>query len=152
LKNGRDSLRTWLALLSASGKIKKIIDGRMRQRFGLSISRFDVLAALDRAGEEGLTAGTLSTYLKVTEGNTTQVSTPLVRDGLVRRSVSAKDGRVAIFQLTRRGRRLFAEMAEENRVWVAEALSPLTAAQISTLQNLLSILNHPEVQSEEEAA
>jgi DNA-binding MarR family transcriptional regulator len=152
MKDGRDSLRAWLALLLASSAIKKVIDARMRQRFGLSISRFDVLAALDRAGEHGLTAGALTSHLKVTEGNTTQVTAPLIRDGLVRRSVSASDGRVAIFQLTKRGQRTFADVAEINRVWVAEAFSPLTADQISTLRGLLSALNHPPSQSEEEAA
>ena len=87
----------------------------MRARFGLSISRFDVLAALDRAGDAGLTAGALTSHLKVTEGNTTQVTAPLIKDGLVRRTVSREDGRVAIFQLTRRGQRLFDEMAAINR-------------------------------------
>jgi len=152
VKDGRDSLRAWLALLSASSVIKKEIDARMRQRFGLSISRFDVLSALDRAGEKGLTAGALSSHLRVTEGNTTQVTMPLVKDGLIRRSVSASDGRVAIFQLTKRGQRIFAEMAEINRAWVAEAFSPLTPGQISTLRNLLGALNRPARQSEEEAA
>lgn len=152
MKDGRDSLRAWLGLLSASSAIKKAIDARMRQRFGLSISRFDVLSALDRAGEQGLTAGALSSHLKVTDGNTTQVTAPLVKDGLVRRSVSASDGRVAIFQLTKRGQRIFADMAEINRVWVAEAFSPLTPVQISNLRSLLSALNHPASQSEEEAA
>ena len=76
----------------------------------------------------------------------------MVKDGLIRRSVSASDGRVAIFQLTRRGQRIFAEMAEINRAWVAEAFSPLTPGQISTLRNLLGALNRPARQSEEEAA
>jgi DNA-binding MarR family transcriptional regulator len=152
MKDGRDTLRAWLALLSASNAIKKTVDARMRQRFGLSISRFDVLAALDRAGEGGLTAGALSTHLKVTEGNTTQVTVPLVSEGLVRRRVSSSDGRVAIFELTKKGQRVFAEMAEANRHWVAEAFSPLTADQISALRNLLGVLNHPAGQAKEEAA
>jgi DNA-binding MarR family transcriptional regulator len=151
LKPGRETLRAWLALLSAAERIKKDIDAKMRARFGLSISRFDVLAALDRAGDAGLTAGELTSHLKVTEGNTTQVTAPLIKDGLVRRTVSAEDGRVAIFALTKRGQRIFDDMAEINRTWVAEAFAPLGPAQISTLQALLHTLNHPP-QSEEEAA
>jgi DNA-binding MarR family transcriptional regulator len=152
VKDGRDPLRAWLALLSASNAIKKDIDARMRRQFGLSISRFDVLAALDRAGEDGLTAGALSTHLKVTEGNTTQVTAPLVNDGLIRRRASADDGRVAIFQLTKKGEQVFFEMAKANRQWVAEALSPLTPTQISTLRTLLNALNHPASRLEDEAA
>lgn len=151
MKPGRETLRAWLALLSAAERIKKDIDARMRSRFGLSISRFDVMAALDRAGEAGLTAGELTSHLKVTEGNTTQVTAPLIKDGLVRRTVSANDGRVAIFALTKRGRRIFDEMAEINRAWVAEALAPLTLAQISSLHALLNTLNHPPQPGEEAA-
>ncbi len=152
MKDGRDALRAWLALLGASNALKKSIDARMRSQFGLSISRFDVLAALDRAGKGGLSAGALSSHLKVTEGNTTQVTAPLIKDGLVRRMTSPNDGRVAIFALTRRGRRLFAAMAEANRGWVAEAFAALTPAQIATLRNLLHALHPSPAQSEEEAA
>ena len=152
MKDGRDPLRAWLALLSASNAMKKAIDARMRQQFGLSISRFDVLAALDRADDGSLTAGALSAHLKVTEGNTTQVTAPLIKDGLVRRTVSATDGRVAIFKLTRRGQRLFDDMAEANRGWVAEAFAPLSSAQITTLRNLLGALEPVPRETEEEAA
>jgi DNA-binding MarR family transcriptional regulator len=152
MNDGRDSLRAWLALLSAANAIKKSVDARMRQRFGLSLSRFDVLATLDRAGDEGLMAGALSSRLKVTEGNTTQVTTPLIRAGLVRRTVSANDGRVAIFQLTREGQRIFSDMASLNREWIAEAFAMLTPAQISSLRRILGQLNHPLDRSEEEAA
>jgi DNA-binding MarR family transcriptional regulator len=94
----------------------------------------------------------LSTHLKVTEGNTTQVTAPLVKDGLIRRRASADDGRVAIFRLTKKGEEVFFEMAEANRKWVAEAFSALTPTQISTLRNLLNALNHPASRSEDEAA
>lgn len=152
MNDGRDSLRAWLALLSASSRIKKSVDARMRQQFSLSLSRFDVLAALDRAGDEGLTAGALSSYLKVTEGNTTQVTTPLIAAGLVRRTVSANDRRIAIFQLSRKGRRIFADMAAANRAWIDEVFAVLTPTQVSSLRRILGQLNHPQDQSAEEAA
>jgi DNA-binding MarR family transcriptional regulator len=147
----RDALRAWLSLLSTSNAIKKAVDARMRQRFGLSLSRFDVLAALDRAGEGGSTAGALTAHLKVTEGNTTQVTAPLIHDGLVSRTASAEDGRVAIFRLTKKGQKIFDQMAEANRRWVSDAFAALSPAEIATLRELLNALNHPR-QSEEEAA
>jgi DNA-binding MarR family transcriptional regulator len=152
MKDDRESLRAWLDLLGASNAIKKGVDARMRQQFGLSISRFDVLAALDRAGDDGLTAGELSSRLRVTEGNTTQVTAPLIEASLVRRSSSPHDGRVAIFHLTAKGRRVFADMAEENRQWIAEAFSALSPAQVSGLRRLLSALKPPASLTEEEAA
>lgn len=152
MNDEREPLRAWLDLLSASNAIKKGVDARLKQRFGVSISRFDVLAALYRAGDDGLTAGALSERLKVTEGNTTQVTAPLVESGMIRRSVSAQDGRVAIFQLTKKGRRLFAQMAAENRQWVAATFAALSPAQVTTLRRLLAALDPPSARLEEEVA
>jgi DNA-binding MarR family transcriptional regulator len=143
MTDDRDALRAWLELLGAANELKKSIDARLRDAFGVSISRFDVLAALDRAHPGGLRAGDLSSRLRVTEGNTTQVTARLVRDGLVCRTMSQSDGRVAIFRLTRKGRRLFAEIAQRHRIWVAEAFSGLGAEQVATFRVLLEKLRLP---------
>lgn len=147
-----DALRAWLAMLGATNVLKKRIDARMRARFGLSLSRFDVLAALDRAGEGGLNGVNLSTRLKVTEGATTQVTAPLIDQGLVRRDVDPCDGRAAIFRLTAKGKRLFADMAEQNRRWVGDAFQSLSPAQLGTLRRLLASLRPGDSATEEEAA
>lgn len=152
MTDSREPLRAWLDLLGASTAIKKGLDARMRKQFGLSLARFDVLAALHRAGADGLSAGGISEHLKVTEGNTTQVTAPLVKDGLVVRMPSAEDGRVAIFQMTTKGRRLFERTAEANRRWVAEAFADLAPNDLKTLRRLLSALKSPKSASQEQAA
>jgi len=148
--DNREALRAWLDLLGVSTAIKKGVDGRLKHQFGLSLARFDVMAALDRAGQAGLNGRALSARLKVTEGNTTQVTAPLVEAGLIRRRVSPEDGRVAIFHLTRKGERVFAQMAEANRRWIADAFAALSPAQLAQLRVLLGALEPP--QDEEEAA
>lgn len=145
----RDALRAWLALLGTSNAIRKGVDARLRQRFGLSIARFDVLAALDRAGDAGLTAGGLTAWLKVTDGNTTQVTAPLVEAGLVERAADPVDRRVAIFRLSSEGKGLFAEMAAENRSWIDAAFAGLSSSDIASLRQLLGALRPP---LQEEAA
>lgn len=140
----RNALRAWLDLLTTSNAIKKSADTALRQQFGVSISRFDVLSALDRAGDEGLRAGDLSQRLMVTDGNTTQVTAPLIRDGLVKRTPSPEDGRVAIFCLTRKGQKLFEQMAQEHRHWVAGAFADLSQPELATLRRLLGKLNLPQ--------
>ncbi len=139
----RNALRAWLDLLTASNAIKKSIDTALRTQFGVSISRFDVLSALDRAGPEGLRAGDLSQRLMVTEGNTTQVTAPLIRDGLVKRISSREDGRVAIFRLTRKGEKLFEKMADEHRSWVSDAFTGLSQNELAMLRRLLGKLKLP---------
>jgi DNA-binding MarR family transcriptional regulator len=147
-----DALRAWLAMLGATNVLKKSIDARMRERFGLSLSRFDVLAALDWAGDGGLNGVSLSGRLKVTEGATTQVTAPLIDQGLVRRDVDPSDGRAAIFRLTPRGQRLFALMAEQNRRWVKDAFTAFSPAQLGTLRKLLATIKPIDRPTEEEAA
>lgn len=149
MSNGRRHLRAWLNLLKASNAIKKSIDTELRKQFGISISRFDVLAALDRAPAEGMRAGALTQLLMVTEGNTTQVTTPLIRDGLVKRTVSTEDGRVAFFKLTRRGERLFKEMAAANKRWVGETFGALSENELATLRRLLEKLDIPALHNDE---
>jgi DNA-binding MarR family transcriptional regulator len=152
MSDDKESLRAWLDLLGVTTAIKKRADAHLKERFGLSLSRFDVLAALDRAGAEGLTGGGLSARLRVTEGNTTQVTTPLIAAGLVRRTVSAADARVAIFQLSAKGRRLFSSMAEENRGWIAQVFSSLAPAETRSLRRLLASLKPQALSNAEEAA
>lgn len=138
MSDDREALRTWLDLLAVSQGLKKAVDTGLRSRFGHSISRFDVLSALERAGPEGLRAGALTERLMVSDGATTQVTAPLIRDGLVKRVVDRDDARVAIFTLTRKGERVFAEMAAEHRSWIDDAFAGLTPPQMKTLRRLLS--------------
>ena len=135
--DAREAVRAWLALLGASRGIERAVDAGMRSQFGHSISRFDVMSALDRAGPDGLRAGALTEKLMVSDGATTQVTAPLIREGLVRRAADANDGRVAIFSLTKRGEKLFGQMAAEHRQWISEAFAALTPARMKTLRRLL---------------
>ncbi len=137
MSDSRDPLRAWLALLRVSRALEKAVDAAFRRRFGHSIARFDVLSALDRAGPRGLRAGGLTAKLMVSNGATTQVTAPLVREGLIARSVDPRDGRVAIFSLTRKGERVFAEMAKEHRRWIDDAFASLSATRLATLRSLL---------------
>lgn len=134
----KEAVRAWLALLAASQGLKKAVDTGLRSRFGHSISRFDVLSALDRAGAEGLRAGALTERLMVSDGATTQVTAPLIREGLVRRVADPNDRRAAIFSLTSKGEKIFADMAAEHRQWIDDAFAALSPSQMKTLRRLLA--------------
>ena len=134
------TLRTWLALLRASNTIKKDIDSKLRTQFGISISRFDILSALERGNRNGLRAGELSRQLFVSEGNTTQVIGKLIQEGLVLKRNDANDARVVIYSLSDEGEALFRKMAAEHRKWIGETFKELSEAELTALQDLLSQL------------
>lgn len=152
MSDDRDSLRTWLALLGASRGLEKAVDAGFRARFGHSIARFDVLSALDRAGARGLRAGALTERLMVSDGATTQVTAPLIREGLVRRTADPKDGRAALFSLTKKGERIFADMAAAHRGWIDDVFAALTPAQMKTLRRLLAQVDPEKVAGQKKDA
>lgn len=143
-KRQREVVRAWLDVLRASNLIKKELNAKLRREFGHSISRFDVLAALYRNVESGLRASELSQFLLVTDGATTQITAPLIGEGLVKREQCPDDGRSVFFSLTPSGQQLFEQMAERHRCWVEEYFLSLSSAELQALRSLIKQLNIPE--------
>ncbi len=136
----RESLLAWLDLLRTSNAIKKDVDARFRLEFGQSISRFDALAALERANRNGLRAGALSRQLVVSEGNVTQLMGKLLRDGLVLKRNDDSDARVVIYSLSDEGKALFGRMARAHRRWIQDIFAEFSGEELSRFRDLLKIL------------
>lgn len=139
----RPVLRLWIELLRTSNAIKKDLDARLRSEYGQSLSRFDLFSALHRAGAEGLRASEISQFLLVTDGATSQLTQPLVREGLVDRSPCPDDRRSAIFTLTPQGKALFEQMARHHSDWVASRFAHLTQGQVNELTRLVQTIEAP---------
>jgi DNA-binding MarR family transcriptional regulator len=116
--------------------MERAVRRRLRAQFGVSLPRFDVMAALERA-PEGLTMGELSRRLMVSNGNATVLVSGLERDGLVRRTVHPEDRRSVTVALTAAGREAFGRMAGVHARWVDELLSGLDADEVAQLSELL---------------
>ena len=112
----RSSVRLWLRLFSCTMAIEKDVQRRFAEH-GTTLARFDVLAALDRAGD-GMTMGALSRALLVSNGNVTQLVQKLAKDGLVRIDPSPADRRASIVRLTARGRAHFDGLADAHHDWI----------------------------------
>ena len=132
-------LRLWLRLFTCHLMIERVIRARLRERFGITLARFDYLAQLERA-REGLRMQELSQRLMVTGGNVTGLTRQLVQEGLVARESPASDRRVQVIRLTTKGRRVFAGMARAHEQWIAELLSGLPAEQRGRLHAALGRL------------
>ncbi len=146
-----DKLRAWLMLLRKVSVLKKTVDARMNEKFGVSLSRFDVLSALERGGKDGLKAGELTKMLVVSDGNTTQVTNKLVRDGLVVRRTGEHDRRCVIYALTGAGQDLFQDMAKCNKEWVADIFSRFDEDDEASLKHLLGKFNLDALEKIQEA-
>jgi DNA-binding MarR family transcriptional regulator len=134
-----DALRLWLRLLTCTTMIERGIRRRLRDRFGMALARFDLLAQLDRA-PSGLRMGELSRRLMVTGGNVTGLVAQLVAEGLVERSAAPGDRRACVARLTARGRDAFRDMAAEHERWIVELMSGVAAGDRARLHALLGAL------------
>lgn len=133
------SLRLWLRLLSCATLVEDTIRQQLREQFDISLSRFDLMAQLERH-PDGLTMGELSRRMMVSGGNTTVVVDQLEKEHLVQRQIAAKDRRSFRVLLTPAGHAAFAKMAAVHESWVVTMFSGLSARQQQQLSNLLGQL------------
>ncbi|CUW40923.1 MarR family transcriptional regulator [Magnetospirillum sp. XM-1] len=132
-------LRVWLALFGSVKQIEAVVRTNLRESFGSTLPRFDLLSQLYRS-PGGLTMGEISARLMVTNGNVTGLIARLVEEGLVDRLQDADDRRVQWVRLTPKGDKLFSSMAPANQAWVTEAMSAMTDAELRQLHALLAKL------------
>jgi len=147
-KGDHAMLKLWLRMLACTTQIETEIRTRLRERFGISLARFDYMAQLFRY-KDGLKMRALSRYLMVTGGNVTGLTDELERDGMVVREASPDDRRAWIVSLTPQGREAFAAMADEHEQWVLELLAGLDAAAVEQLYKHLGALRVHLVRNEQ---
>ena len=134
-----ESLRLWLRMLTCTLMVERTVRAKLRERFAISLPRFDLLAQLERA-PDGLTMGELSRRLMVTGGNVTGLTRELVDEGLVRRSVARDDRRSYSVRLTAKGKRAFDAMAREHERWIVAVMSGMPRTERTRLYALLGTL------------
>ena len=134
-----DALRLWLRLLTCTTLIERGIRRRLRERYGMTLARFDLMAQLERF-PAGLRMGELSRRLMVTGGNVTGLVAQLVDEGLVERTAVPHDRRAHVVRLTVRGREAFGAMAISHERWIVEMTGDLEPDDRDQLHSLLGRL------------
>ncbi|MEO7707155.1 MAG: MarR family transcriptional regulator [Caldimonas sp.] len=142
------ALKLWLRMLASTTHIEAEIRRRLRDRFDISLARFDYMAQLYRY-RDGLKMRDLSRYLMVTGGNVTGLTDDLAHDGIVVRESSPSDRRAWIVRLTPKGRRQFETMAQEHEGWILELFGGLDAKTVQQLYQQLGQLRVHLVRNEQ---
>jgi len=138
-KLSKERLRLWLRILKVSRHIETELRERLRVRFGSTLPRFDVLAALYRH-KPGLKMSRLSGVLKVSNGNVTGIVDRLEEDGLVIRIPVEGDRRAMIVRLSDKGSNHFELLAAEHQKWVNDLLGSVDEIEAGELQSLLGLI------------
>ena len=135
-QRSKESVRTWLRLLSCESMIEQNVRSRFRQNFEVTLPQFDVLSELERSADR-LTMSQLSKELMVSNGNITGVVDRLEKSGLVERTRPKHDRRVQFIELTDAGKSEFKRMARHHERWIDELLGGLSVEDMQRLQRLL---------------
>jgi len=133
----RDELRLWLRLLTCTTLIEGEVRRRLRDRFGVTLPRFDLMAQLDRA-PDGMTLSDLSRRMMVSNGNLTGLVERLAGSGHLDRRTSDSDRRAQVIRLTELGRADFRAMAAEHEAWIAAIFQDLSRREHEDLMRLLA--------------
>ena len=134
-----ESLRLWLRLLTCTLTIERRVRAQLRERFAISLPRFDLLAQLER-NPAGLMMGELSRRLMVTSGSITGLTDQLAAEGLVERTPIPADRRAFRVRLTGKGKRTFDVMATAHEAWIVDMFSGLKDGERAELHALLGQL------------
>jgi DNA-binding MarR family transcriptional regulator len=133
----REELRLWLRLLTCSTLIEGEVRRRLRERFDVTLPRFDLMAQLDKA-PDGMTLSDLSKRMMVSNGNLTGLVERLAASGHLDRRVSRTDRRAQVISLTASGRAEFRAMAAEHEGWIAALFGDLSRKEQADLMRLLA--------------
>ena len=136
-RDDHSALRIWLRLLTCTQLIERRVRSGLREEFGTTLPRFDLMAQLDRY-RDGLKMNELSRLLMVTGGNVTAIVDQLEKEGLAERLEEPDDRRAFRIRLTRRGEKSFAEMARSHEEWVVELLAGMGRREQEELLRLLA--------------
>jgi DNA-binding MarR family transcriptional regulator len=141
------ALRLWLRLLTCTQLIEREVRARLRQRFGTTLPRFDLMSQLWRF-PDGLKMNELSQQLMVTGGNVTGIVDLLEKDALAERRPEPADRRAFRVRLTRAGRKAFAEMARAHEDWIVELLAGLSRREHAEVYKLLGRMKQATLEAQ----
>jgi DNA-binding MarR family transcriptional regulator len=124
-------------MLTCTTMIEAEVRRRLRERFDVTLPRFDLMAQLDRE-PDGLTLSNISKRMMVSNGNVTGLVERLAESGHLERRASHSDRRAQLIRLTELGRAEFRAMAAEHEVWIAEMFGDLSPGEVGELMRLLA--------------
>jgi len=134
------ALRIWLQIAKSSAHLEQAVNSKLRENYGQSLSRFDVLSQFIRTGEDELSVGALSKELIASSGNISRLLDRMEKDNLIVRRHSDKDRRSVYIRITKSGHTLFAAMASDHHDWITQMLEGLSPKKQTKLSELLKDL------------
>ncbi|WP_436644252.1 MarR family winged helix-turn-helix transcriptional regulator [Microbaculum sp. FT89] len=119
--------------------VDKHLKKKLNTEFGTTLVRLDILYTLDM-NPEGLSMGSLSSELFVTNGNISGIVKDLSKSGLVEMAPALTDRRSMIVTITAEGQDYIKDIVESHHEWVEDLLADMSQTQLLQLSELLRAL------------
>ncbi len=132
----RRRLRTWIRLLRITRRTENHLREFLRVNYDTTLPRFDVAAALYRAGKP-IKMSELSQMLLVSNGNATTVVDRLEKDGFAARKPSENDRRVALVGLTEAGQEWFKDLAAAHEAEISTLFADLGHDNLTVIRDMM---------------
>ncbi len=129
-------LKLWVRMLASSTRVVQILNKRMKEYTPLTLAKFDVLVAIDRAPGGVITMSELSRMLLVSNANTTGMVSRLMKDNLVEKWALPTDRRVYSVAMTSEGRKTLKHAIAIHKKWVDELLGGIEEDKLDGLIEL----------------
>jgi DNA-binding MarR family transcriptional regulator len=111
---------------------------RLIGRYGLTQQQFVVLKEIQERGP--ISQRDICSELLYEKSNVSKIVKKLAVEGLVRRTVSAEDGRLGLLKTTKKGVRLIGLCMSTLNIWNRYWLRPLSEAQVKEALDVLDAL------------
>lgn len=138
--DSKQALRAWVQMLKTAKRIESEVASHFANEHNTSLSRFDVLANLERSPDHATGTSQLSRMLLASRGNITRLLDRMEKDSLIRRRTNASDKRISEVHMTDAGERLFARLAPDHEGWAQEIFGVLSKSELTAFIAMLQRL------------
>ena len=135
--DSKQALRAWVQLLKTAKRIEGEVASHFANEHSTSLSRFDVLANLERSPDHATGTSRLSKMLLASRGNITRLLDRMEKDQLIRREPNSADRRISEVRMTAAGERLFARLAPDHEGWAHNIFGALSEAELTQFITML---------------
>ena len=135
------ALDAWARLLRGHASLRRSLSSELQEEHGLSVTDYDALLLLSRAGDDPLRRVDLADGLGLSPSGVTRLLDGLERQGLVGKATCAKDARVTYAVLTDAGRRRLEESSRSHIATIEAVFAErYDRAELEALADLLARL------------
>lgn len=124
-------------MIGNSSRLTQELNRRMKQEFALSLAKYDVLLAIQRAEGGEITMSNLSRELLVSNANMTGMTTRLQADGLVDKKSLPSDRRIYSVALTEEGRDRLEKAHGKHGTWILELMACVDGDEVDFMNGFI---------------